>query len=46
MIYTIVIAAILLLFIVILYNSLVRKKNNVENAFASIDAMLKKGYEL
>ena len=45
MIYTIVIAAILLLFIVILYNSLVRKKNDVENAFASIDAMLKKRYD-
>jgi LemA protein len=29
-----------------LYNSLVRKKNDVENAFASIDVMLKKRYNL
>ncbi len=46
MIYAIVIVAILLLFIVEFHNTLVRKKNDVENAFASIDAMLKKGYEL
>ena len=46
MIYAIVIGAVLLLFIVILYNSLVRKKNDVENSFASIDAMLKKKYDL
>ncbi len=30
----------------ILYNTLVGKKNQVENAFASIDAMLKKRYDL
>lgn len=29
-----------------MYNSLVGKKNQVENAFASIDAMLKKRYDL
>lgn len=46
MIYAIVIAVVLLLFIVVLYNSLVRKKNDVENSFASIDAMLKKRYDL
>ena len=46
MIYVIVIAAVLLLFIIVLYNSLVRKKNDVENSFASIDAMLKKRYDL
>ncbi len=46
MIYAIVIVAVLLLFIFVLYNSLVRKKNDAENAFASIDAMLKKRYDL
>jgi len=46
MIYLIV-GAVLILFIIIgLYNSLVRKKNDVENAFASIDVMLKKRYDL
>ena len=46
MIYLIVIGALLLLIIIGLYNSLVRKKNDVENAFASIDVMLKKRYDL
>ena len=46
MIYLIIIAALLLLIIIGLYNSLVRKKNDVENAFASIDVMLKKRYDL
>jgi len=46
MIYLIVIVALLLLIIVGLYNSLVRKKNDVENAFASVDVMLKKRYDL
>jgi len=46
MIYLIVFAALLLLIVVGLYNSLVRKKNDVENSFASIDAMLKKRYDL
>ena len=32
--------------VVLLYNSLIVKKNRVENAFASIDVMLKKRYEL
>ena len=32
--------------VIILYNSLIRKKNDVENAFASIDVMLKKRYDL
>jgi LemA protein len=31
---------------VLMYNSLVRKKNQVENAFAGIDTMLKKRYDL
>ena len=46
MIYVIVIAVLLLLLIIGLYNSLVRKKNDVENAFASVDVMLKKRYDL
>lgn len=46
MIYAIIITAVLLLFIIVLYNTLVRKKNDAENAFASIDAMLKKRYDL
>ena len=47
--YIIVIVAIVLLILLIgigLYNSLVRKKNDVENAFASIDVMLRKRYNL
>jgi LemA protein len=46
MIYAIVIVVLLLLIIVGLYNSLVRRKNDVENAFASVDVMLKKRYDL
>jgi len=46
MIYAIVIAVLLLLLIIGLYNSLVRQKNDVENAFASVDVMLKKRYDL
>ena len=34
------------LFIAVLYNSLVGKKNQVENAFAGMDALLKKRYDL
>ena len=49
MTFIIVIAFIVALILIIgigLYNSLVRKKNDVENAFASIDVMLKKRYNL
>jgi LemA protein len=35
-----------LLIIILIYNSLVSKKNQVENAFASVDTMLKKRYDL
>lgn len=41
-----VIILVLLLIPVVLYNSLIRKKNAVANAFGSIDAMLKKRYDL
>jgi LemA protein len=37
---------VLALGVVLLYNSLIVKKNRVENAFASIDVMLKKRYDL
>lgn len=46
MIYIIGIAVLLLLLIIGLYNSLVYRKNDVENAFASVDVMLKKRYDL
>lgn len=39
-------AVILLLTLVLIYNSLIRRKNDVENAFASIDVMLRKRYDL
>ncbi|MEP7127782.1 MAG: LemA family protein [Chitinophagales bacterium] len=42
----IVIILVLLLIPVVLYNSLIRKKNAVGNAFGAIDAMLKKRYDL
>jgi len=46
--YIIIISVVLLILIIgiALYNSLIRKKNDVENAFASIDVMLKKRYNL
>ncbi|MFH1771796.1 MAG: LemA family protein [Candidatus Omnitrophota bacterium] len=40
------IIAIILLVPVVMYNSLVGKKNQVSNVFASIDALLKKRYDL
>ncbi|MBN1158216.1 MAG: LemA family protein [Bacteroidales bacterium] len=46
MFYVIAIIALLLIIALILYNTLIRKKNDVENAFASIDVMLRKRYDL
>ena len=46
MIYIIGITILLLLLIIGLYNALIRRKNDVENAFASVDVMLKKRYDL
>ena len=40
------IAAAVLIIIFLMYNSLIAKKNQVENAFASTDVMLKKRYDL
>lgn len=42
----IIIVVVLVLIIVGLYNSLINRKNQVENAFGSIDAMLKKRFDL
>jgi LemA protein len=41
-----VVAVLLILIAVAMYNSLIGKKNDVENAFASIDTILKKRYDL
>lgn len=38
--------AVIGLFLVIIYNNLVRKRNRCENAFAGIDVQLKKRYDL
>lgn len=46
MIYFLIPVVLIALFFVITYNSLVGKKNQVENAFAGIDTMLKKRYDL
>jgi LemA protein len=40
------VVVVLVLAVIIIYNSLINKKNQVENVFASIDAMLKKRYDL
>ncbi|MDX9701580.1 MAG: LemA family protein [Candidatus Auribacterota bacterium] len=42
----IIIIAVILLMVVFMYNSLIGKKNQVENSFAGIDVMLKKRYDL
>jgi len=41
----IAVVVVLLITVIIIYNTLIRKKNDIENAFASIDAMLKKRYD-
>ncbi|MBN3040372.1 MAG: LemA family protein [Candidatus Omnitrophica bacterium] len=46
MVGVIVILVAIVLFTFALYNSLVGKKNQVENVFASVDALLKKRYDL
>ena len=38
--------ALVIIIFVIMYNSLISKKNDVNNSFATIDAMLKKRYDL
>ena len=46
MIYLLAFVVFLSLTALILYNSLIRKKNDIENAFALVDVMLKKRYDL
>lgn len=41
-----IIAGILLVIAILIYNSLIGKKNQVENIFAGVDAVLKKRYDL
>lgn len=46
MIYAIIAVVLIIFIVIIIYNTLVKKKNDVENAFASIDVMLRKRYDL
>jgi LemA protein len=46
MIVIIAILAAVLIAVFLMYNTLIKKKNDVENAFASIDTLLKKRYDL
>ena len=47
MVYILVaVAVILLLVFIIIYNSLIQKKNAIDNAYFSMDVMLKKRYDL
>ena len=41
-----IVAAVVILAFVVIYNGLISKKNQVKNVFGSIDAMLKKRYDL
>ncbi|HOJ18554.1 MAG TPA: LemA family protein [Ignavibacteriaceae bacterium] len=41
-----IVIAVVLLILVLMYNSLVRKRNMVDQVFASMDAMLKKRFDL
>ena len=41
-----IILGVIALVIVLMYNSLIGKKNQVENIFAGVDAVLKKRYDL
>ncbi len=46
MIIAVIVAVLLLVIAIGIYNSLIRKKNQVTNAFSAIDVMLKKRYDL
>lgn len=43
---SLIILVIILIILVLMYNSLIAKKNQVENIFASVDTQLKKRYDL
>ena len=42
----VIILVLLILYVITLYNNIVRRRNDVDKAFGSIDAMLKKRYDL
>jgi len=44
--FIIILVVLVAISVIILYNSLIKKKNTIENAFFSVDVMLKKRYEL
>jgi LemA protein len=46
MIITLIVASVIVLLLILIYNSLVGKKNQVANAFSSIDVLLKKRFDL
>lgn len=46
MIIVLIVIAILVIATIVIYNNLIQKKNAVDNAFFSIDVMLKKRYDL
>jgi LemA protein len=46
MLVTLIVLIVTALILVLMYNSLVAKKNQVENIFASVDTVLKKRYDL
>jgi LemA protein len=41
-----IVVGIFMLMIILMYNSLISKKNQVDNIFAGVDAVLKKRYDL
>ena len=41
-----IVIAVIAVLLIICYNTLVKKRNQVDNAFASIDVMLKKRFDL
>ena len=43
---TIIIAGVIAVFLILIYNNLVAKKNQVANAFSTIDVLLKKRFDL
>ena len=46
MIITIIVVSVIVVALILIYNNLVGKKNQVANAFSSIDVLLKKRFDL
>ena len=46
MLVLLIVSGVIMIFVIFAYNTLVRKRNGVDNAFGSIDAMLKKRFDL